>query len=262
MDSDSESSAPSTVAATDFTVDADHLPRARPWLTLGLSLVAVIVYVIAASIVASILLSFEVWRNPKTDIDAWLEQFDTNGDLLSLSTWAATIVVVPLVLLFARMVSGPFAGEHLGLRRPCAKSMARWILAALVFFAASDGLTIMLGRELIPDWMRETYAATRHPILLWLTLVVAAPVGEELLFRGFLFDGLARSRVGPVAAAIITALAWASIHIQYDLSVIGRIFLSGLLLAAARQLTRSVMPCIAIHAVQNLISTLEVVLLN
>jgi membrane protease YdiL (CAAX protease family) len=87
--------------------------------------------------------------------------------------------------------------------------------------------------------------------------VIAAPVTEELLFRGLLFGGLAPSALGAFGAAIVTSLVWAAIHIQYDLFDMGTIFLAGLLLAAARHSTQSVILCIILHSAMNFVATVE-----
>ena len=42
--------------------------------------------------------------------------------------------------------------------------------------------------------MREAYLTAGHPELFWLTLLVAAPIAEELTFHGFLFERLALQR--------------------------------------------------------------------
>jgi membrane protease YdiL (CAAX protease family) len=232
-------------------------PPSRPWLTLALTLVAMVVYLVVAVVAVLVLFVVELVRNPRLDVQAWAAQAEANGDLLSIGTWSATFAVVPLVLLFARVVSGPFAREHLGLRANGFGSLIRWILIIFVYLAMIDGFTWLIGRDVVPDWMIETYAAAQMPILLWLTLIVAAPVGEELLFRGFLFPGLGRSRLGPIGAAIISSLLWACLHLQYDWYGISSIFLGGLVLAAARRSSGSLYPCIAMHAVMNLVATLE-----
>lgn len=250
---------------TDPAVDALAVtplgPPVRPWLTLLLTLAAMIAYVVMTIVAVAVVLIVTMSRHPGMDVDAWAQQVETDGDLMSVASWAATIVLVPLVLLFAWLVSGQFAAEHLGLRMPRRNQLVLWILLCLALAAFSDGLTVLLGRDVVPEWMRATYASTQYAVFLWLTLIVAAPVGEELLFRGFLFDGLARSRIGPIAAAVIASLAWSVIHLQYDFYGISMIFLGGLLLAAARYYTRSVFICMAMHAVQNLVATLEVVML-
>lgn len=55
----------------------------------------------------------------------------------------------------------------------------------------------------------------RWPILA--AICIGAPLSEELLFRGFLFSGLAKSRIGVVGAALVTTLLWTSLHAGYTL---------------------------------------------
>ncbi len=60
---------------------------------------------------------------------------------------------------------------------------------------------------------------------------------------------------------MVTALAWAAIHVEYDLYWKAPIFAIGLLLGVARLRTGSLYLTIALHAALNLVALLEVVLL-
>ena len=90
--------------------------------------------------------------------------------------------------------------------------------------------------------------------------MVAAPLFEEIFFRGFMFAGLQHSRLGPIGAMVLSSLAWAIIHLQYDLYGITQIFLGGLLLGYARFRSGSIFPAIAMHALMNLIATVQVII--
>jgi membrane protease YdiL (CAAX protease family) len=85
-------------------------------------------------------------------------------------------------------------------------------------------------------------------------VVVAAPVSEELLFRGVLYTGLSR-RWGPPAAAILTTLGFVALHLPQ----LGRFWagwiligLAGALALRARVKTGSLLPAVALHATYNL----------
>jgi hypothetical protein len=93
-------------------------------------------------------------------------------------------------------------------------------------------------------------------VLRWLQTTLIAPVMEELLYRGFLYRGLAQSRLGPNGAIALTAVLFAVTHIQW----IGdsmwwfqmlRIGFLGLLFGWLRERTGSVLPGIGIHALIN-----------
>jgi membrane protease YdiL (CAAX protease family) len=109
--------------------------------------------------------------------------------------------------------------------------------------------------------MRTIYEST-SPILLLLILVLAAPPIEELFFRGFVIGGLESSGVSPMAAALVSSLAWAAIHLQYDFYGMQTIFVSGLLLAWARCKTGSIIPCVVMHGLANAVSFAETAILS
>ncbi|SRR5712691_4508050 len=91
----------------------------------------------------------------------------------------------------------------------------------------------------------------------WLTAVVVTPIGEETLFRGFLFRGWHRSPRHAWPVIIATALLWAFIHVQYDLYVIAQVFVYGLVLGWFRWVTRSTILAMLLHGLINFEGMLE-----
>ena len=87
-----------------------------------------------------------------------------------------------------------------------------------------------------------------------------APILEELFFRGFLYSGLSSSFLGPLGTILITSISWAAIHLQYDLYGISTIFVFGLLLGAARLKTHSLIVPVLMHALMNLVATIQAVI--
>jgi membrane protease YdiL (CAAX protease family) len=84
-----------------------------------------------------------------------------------------------------------------------------------------------------------------------------APVLEETFFRGFLFQGFARSW-GPVWGAIVSSAIFSAVHEQ--LTVFVPLFTLGLLLCWVFYRTRSIWTNIALHATFNAIAVLAFVL--
>ena len=114
------------------------------------------------------------------------------------------------------------------------------------------------GEPIVPDFMIDTYqSATWGLPLLLFVLFVTAPLSEEFFFRGFMLEGLQRSRLGIIGAVIITAAVWAGIHLQYDLHGILMIFFLGLIFGYVRFKTRSLWLCVMLHSIMNLIATAE-----
>jgi membrane protease YdiL (CAAX protease family) len=170
---------------------------------------------------------------------------------------ASTAVLVPALLGIAKLKRDAQLRSYFALRPVRASVLAGWIGVTLAFLAISDGLTLLLGKPIVPEFIRLAYATAQPVWPLWLALVVAAPLFEEALFRGFLFTGFQASALGSAGTIIVTSLLWAAIHLQYDLYGIATIFAMGVVFGVARVATRSIYVPIALHATANLIATLE-----
>ncbi len=101
-------------------------------------------------------------------------------------------------------------------------------------------------------------SATSIAIYLML-LGVIGPVAEELIFRGFMYPAL-RRYLTPFPAVIIGAAVFASLH----LSSAGVMQIAGLgiVLAILYERSRSVIPCIACHALNNVLVFCVILLLS
>lgn len=91
---------------------------------------------------------------------------------------------------------------------------------------------------------------------LWvafLALVVGAPVSEEMLFRGFLMNRLAATRIGFSGAAIAATFGWTVLHFGYSTVGLIEVFLAGLMFSWALWRTGSLWVPMAFHAVYNAI---------
>ncbi len=185
-----------------------------------------------------------------------------DGNVLSITTFATTLVCVPVVVGIAKLKKHSNIKDYFALKAVAVRSLMAWLGILIIFIALSDGLTVLLGKTIVPEIMSAAYTSARPVWLLWLALVLAAPLFEEAFFRGFLFKGFASSVVGPLGAVAITSLLWAAIHIQYDLYGIGTVFFLGVLFGLARTLTGSLIVPFALHAVSNIVATAEAALLG
>jgi membrane protease YdiL (CAAX protease family) len=232
-----------------------------PWGTIGLSAAILFVFVLVQVCVVVAFLALGVLTEPNFDIQRFFEDIEFDGLVLSTSAAAGSLLTTGLVLGLVQLRQGATVRGYLGLHPVDAGTLLVWLLATLAFAAASDGLSILLERPVVPEVMVRTYATAAVLPLFWAAVVLFGPIFEEVLFRGFLFAGLARSRLGGVGTIVVTALLWAAIHLQYDLYGIATVFAIGLLLGWARLRTGSVVLTIVLHAVFNLVAMLELVLL-
>jgi CAAX protease family protein len=173
----------------------------------------------------------------------------------------ATSISAPLCMLalFAvvKMKRGATLGDTYALGVPPLAVLGRWLLAAAAFFVASDLFTWMLGKPIVPEFMLAVYRTADDKVMFCLVLFALAPAWEELLFRGLVVSGLRPSRLGASGAIALSAFAWALMHAQYELYGIATIFLFGLMLGAARVHTGSIAVPVAMHALSNVLATIE-----
>jgi membrane protease YdiL (CAAX protease family) len=131
-------------------------------------------------------------------------------------------------------------------------------MAALLI--AFDVLTYATGRDIVPAFMLESYKTARASgslVLFFIAVVIIGPVTEEIVFRGFLFRGLNASFLGLTGTLIVTSIAWALMHVQYDALIIAQIFLIGLLLGWLRWASGSTLLTISLHVLANLVASIE-----
>jgi uncharacterized protein len=224
-----------------------------PWATTGWTLL-IIVVMFAAQIAGLII--FVVFRIVTTS-SAKFDDLATNGNVMTLATLLSTPAIVGLVVLLIRVRRYP-TRDYLALYWPPARSAVIALLGLAVLLGATDLTSYLLGRPLVPKVMFDVYRTSSLPAFLF-AIVVLAPVGEETLFRGFMYTGIAASRAGPVVAIIITSVAFASLHVQYDLLGIAAVAATGLYLGVVRFRTRSLLLTMLLHAVGNAFATLELV---
>ena len=107
-----------------------------------------------------------------------------------------------------------------------------------------------------PEFMTRVYSSTQNLPLLWIAVAVGAPFFEEFLFRGFLLEGLSRSRLGLTGAILLTSASWAIIHMQYGWFEIISIFFVGIALCIAKLKSNSLYVPIAMHMLMNLVASI------
>ncbi len=96
-------------------------------------------------------------------------------------------------------------------------------------------------------------------VMTFISLVVLPPFAEELLFRGFLFEGLKKS-MPVIYAGILTSVIFAAAHLPEGgggkLFWVGAldIFILSLVLVYIKQKTKSLWPGIFLHAIKNTVA--------
>jgi membrane protease YdiL (CAAX protease family) len=211
------------------------------WATVGYAILAV---VLGAAITAVA----RRYMMPTTQIFD-LQRRISDGTNLAFVTLVSTPVLV-LTLMLASRRSGSSALAYLGLDIPRRRHIAITVVGVAIWIVFVEALGLVLGRNVSP-WTLEIYRSAQADgsfIWLWLAIVVVGPIGEELLFRGFMFRGFVHA-----PSIVLISLIWSLSHIQYDLLDITEIFVLGLLLGLVRWNTGSTTLTTLLHMLYNLI---------
>ncbi len=190
---------------------------------------------------------------------ARLPDFSGDGAAVSIIIAASTPVEVALAWLFVRLRSDN-AADYLGLILPRRSEVIIGVAAVVALIVVGDGLSFVLARDIVTPFQSDIYrtaeAAGWLP-LLYVAICVLTPIGEETLFRGFLFRGWLRAPNDAWPVIVVTAALWALMHVQYDWYVIGQVFVSGLLLGWLRWVTGSTLLTMLLHGLINFEGMLE-----
>lgn len=177
-----------------------------------------------------------------------------DGDLSTGANVAVQLATALAFLLVPLALAARWGARTLGemLRRLGVRGFRPG--TALKWSAASIGAYLLFavvyaGIFGVPEQedIAEGFGALPVQILL---IAVAAPVSEELCFRGMLFGGL-RNRYPRWIAAAIAALVFGALHALTGISAVPPLIAFGFILCLLYEKTGSIVPGILLHMLNN-----------
>lgn len=127
---------------------------------------------------------------------------------------------------------------------------------SFIIYLIASGVILLVVRQLFPlfDSLQAqevgfaNLSSRYEYILAFITLVVIAPLAEEVLFRGYLYGKLRKS--GPVWLAIlITSILFGAVHGQWNVGI--DVFVLSIMLCALREITGSIWAGVLLHMMKN-----------
>lgn len=130
--------------------------------------------------------------------------------------------------------------------------MVLYLLVAMAVLAA--------GKILLPgvNWEQSQELGVQRGIMgvdrmmVFVALVVVAPVVEELVFRGFLYTRLRQAKMPLWVTMVVVSVVFGLVHMQVNVGV--DVFVLSMVACVLRHLTDSVWPGILIHMTKNLLA--------
>lgn len=253
-----------------MTVTQDTLPLADPpravvplrpwgfWATLGFSLLVLLLYGLATVLAVMLQVFLGDWFGRTQDPSNLV----ADGLLVCISSIVGGLAGLAAVAGLARLCGPGVLQDYLALRLVSWKTFLVWLGLTVVALLLYHLFAWIAEPQNVASYYLQIYRGTPNPLLFWLAIVVVAPLFEEVFFRGFMYRGLATSRLGVPGAIAITSLVWAVIHAQYQPLLMGVVFLLGLFFGIARARTGSVLLTAGLHMAFNAVAVIEIMILN
>lgn len=174
------------------------------------------------------------------------EDLSSAASVVLQTIGALAFVAIPLVI--ARMGRVPLreAPRQLGLRR-FSRSAWLYMLAAVGAYLVFAAVYVALVGEPEQEDIADSFGSLPFQIFL---IAIAAPVSEEIFFRGMLFGGL-RRRMPRLLAALISGIVFGGLHAFTGISAVPPLVVFGFILALLYEKTGSIVPGILLHALNN-----------
>ncbi len=179
-----------------------------------------------------------------------------SGTKPGLSTYIAMFVgqgflIMPVLFFLIRKKIS--IAESLRLNPVSGKVFFTTIILSIGAMILSDEINILVDMIIpMPESFLQVEAMLTpdNPLSLFLlivTIVILAPIGEELLFRGFLQKYLENTWGDVTRAILFSSLFFAAIHFNPYWMI--QIYFLGVLLGFLALRTQSVFPCIVFHII-------------
>lgn len=166
--------------------------------------------------------------------------------IVQLAT-ALGFAMVPLAIAARRGAGFREALRRLGARAFRVVSAVKWMFAAVgAYLLFAIVYTAVFGAPEQED-IAESFGSLPVQVLL---IVIAAPISEEICFRGMLYGGL-RERWPRVAAALLAGLVFGALHALTGLSAVPPLVAFGFVLCLLYERTGSIVPGIVLHMLNN-----------
>ncbi len=176
-----------------------------------------------------------------------------NGDLSVGANVAVQLATALGFLLVPIAIASRWGASSVGqaLRRLGVRGFRpgalKWMLAAIGAYLLFSAVYVAIFGAPEQEDIAESFGTLPLQILL---IVVAAPVSEEVCFRGMLFGGL-RERLPRFAAALICGLIFGGLHALTGISAVPPLIAFGFILALLYEKTGSIVPGILLHMLNN-----------
>lgn len=169
------------------------------------------------------------WKSSNKNNNAKVEIDRTELGLRGLPTWT-DVGLAPVGLIFSLLLAAGLV----------------WVFGLFPWFDATE--TQNIGFSL--------YATGFDRIIAFITLVIIAPIAEEVIFRGWLY-GKMREKLSEsmsnvasmIISSVLVSVLFGAIHMQWNVAV--NVFAMSLVMCGLREVTGTIYAGILVHMLKN-----------
>ena len=190
----------------------------------------------------------------------WLGvSFETANASIVNTTVAAIVYALAILLVLGvpwLIKRRATTKEEVGLQRLPRWMDIVWAPAGMVVYLILTTLVMAFAMQVLTfvdyEQAQETGFAQLGSqfeyILAFISLVIVAPIAEEVLFRGYLFGKL-RKYMPLWVTILIVSLLFAAVHFQWNVAI--DVFVLSIVLCLLRVVSNSLWPSILLHMMKN-----------
>jgi membrane protease YdiL (CAAX protease family) len=222
----------------------------RNWLML----IVLPAWVTVCFFTAQILVDGLVWLMVFVNIPLKLLDQTVLGTVVAIIIYLLTIFFVAVVPWLVKKIRT--TQSEIGVMRLPKWSDILLAPAGLIIYLMVSSLLILLATRVLP-WFNVNQVqntgfsqlSQRYEyVLAFFTLVVIAPIAEEIIFRGYLYGKL-KKYIPVWVAIIVTSLLFGAIHGEWN--IFFDTFALSLVLCLLREFTGSIWSSILLHMIKN-----------
>jgi hypothetical protein len=202
-------------------------------------------------------LVYEIVGGGQRQLSSLLKNLESHGTGMTLALLAGAAITTAVLVLCVRLRTADWS-DYLGLKPVGIVALVVSMVTMVAFTMGMDYFVSWLEVDSSSDVMINLYKTANWKPLVWVALIVGAPVYEEIFMRGFLFAGWQKS-LTTHGAIVAISLIWTFMHVQYGPVQWSIIFTMGIVLGYARAWTGSLYAPIAMHALNNTMATIELI---
>jgi membrane protease YdiL (CAAX protease family) len=224
--------------------------RSRKWLLVVLPLWVLIGFTLAQALLLALLVL----------LGHFGVSFVGTDEVILNAVFAAAVyvfslgIVVGLPLLFKR---GRVSKQEFGLQRLpswldlglAPAGFVVYMISSVLLVAAATALVPSINLEQVQETGFENIGHRYEYLIAFVTLVVVAPLAEEILFRGYLYGKLRKLAVPVWIVILVVSLLFAAVHGQWNVAL--DVFALSIVLCVLREMTGSIWAGILLHMIKN-----------